>query len=107
MPRPREHSDDDPSGRYVHARRNRPRRDPGQSVNEGLHVRLHRDCTDAYIAGCVTTYLSGRGALDPQRRQILTDCATELSAVLPVLPECDARYVARLIQIANLVTSQT
>lgn len=62
---------------------------------------------DSYIAGCVTTYLSGRGTLDPQRRQILSDCAAELSAVLPALPEHDTQYVTRLIQIANLVTSQT
>ncbi|TMR93159.1 hypothetical protein [Nonomuraea basaltis] len=61
---------------------------------------------DSYIAGCVTTYLSGQGPLDPQRRQILCDCAAELAAVLPSLPESDAPYVTRLIQIADLVTAQ-
>ncbi|MFB4307325.1 hypothetical protein [Actinomadura sp. GTD37] len=62
---------------------------------------------DSYVAGCVTTYLSGQGRLDSRRRQILNDCAAELAAVLPLVPESAAPYVARLIQIAELAIDQT
>ncbi|MEU4828432.1 hypothetical protein AB0H37_41820 [Actinomadura sp. NPDC023710] len=62
---------------------------------------------DAYIAGCVTTYLSGQGRLDSRRRQILNDCAAELTAVLPLVLKVTRPYVARLIQIAELATDQT
>jgi hypothetical protein len=34
------------------------------------------------------------------------DCATELTAVLPLVPESDAPYVVRLVQIAELATDQ-
>ena len=59
---------------------------------------------DSYIVGCVTTYLSGQGRLGSRRRQILKDCAAELAAVLPLVPESDAPYVVRLIQIVELAT---
>jgi len=58
---------------------------------------------DAYLAGCVTAYIAGQGTLDPQRRQILTDCAGDLAAVLPSLERQPAAYVARLIEIVNLI----
>jgi hypothetical protein len=61
---------------------------------------------DSFIAGCVTTYLSNQDALDPQRQQVLSDCAAELIAALPSVPEDDVPYVARLIQIAELVTGR-
>jgi hypothetical protein len=59
---------------------------------------------DFYAAGCVIAYLAGQGALDPQRHLILTECATDLNAVLPTLTGHDATYVARLIHIAGLIT---
>jgi len=56
-----------------------------------------------YIAGCVPARLSDEGTLDRRRRRILDDRACELSTALPSPSEDDARYVARLIEIARLV----
>ncbi|MBT1185234.1 hypothetical protein HET69_14765 [Streptomyces sp. CJ_13] len=59
---------------------------------------------DFYAAGCVNAYLAGQGVLDPQRHLILTECATDLEAILPALTGRDATYVARLIRMAELIT---
>jgi len=45
--------------------------------------------------------LAGDGVVDLQRRQILGDCASGLSAVPPAVTEGDAKYLARLVQIAE------
>ncbi|MET7529898.1 hypothetical protein [Streptomyces goshikiensis] len=59
---------------------------------------------DFYAAGCVNAYLAGQGVLDPRRHLILTECATDLEAILPALTGRDATYVARLIRMAELIT---
>jgi predicted RNA-binding protein with RPS1 domain len=61
---------------------------------------------DSYIAGCVTTYIARQGTLDPQRQQILTDCAEDLAALVPSLEGTAATYVARLIEIADLASAE-
>ncbi|QKG27180.1 hypothetical protein [Actinomadura verrucosospora] len=62
---------------------------------------------DAYLAGCIHTFLANDGALDPERRRILTDCAADLAALLGSLTEQDAVYVSRLLRAADLISARS
>jgi hypothetical protein len=57
---------------------------------------------DADIAGCVSTFLGGRGHLDDQRMGILQRCRGELTTVLPRLPAAARDYYSRLQEMADL-----
>ncbi|WP_245687181.1 hypothetical protein [Streptacidiphilus griseoplanus] len=60
---------------------------------------------DTYVAGCVSTWLSNRGSLDEERRQILRDCLADLDTVLPLLTETqEVRYYERLRELAVLAS---
>ncbi|MBL7510476.1 hypothetical protein [Frankia nepalensis] len=58
---------------------------------------------DTFMAGCVATYIANRGALDAEQRGILRDCAHDLRS-LRRRPRGDgARYLARLLRMADLI----
>jgi len=60
---------------------------------------------DAYVAGCVSTWLNNGGALDTDRHRILRDCIADLDQVLPLLDEADGlRYFQHLRGPAQLVS---
>ncbi|MEW2358148.1 hypothetical protein [Spirillospora sp. NPDC029432] len=59
---------------------------------------------DAYMAGCITAYLS-TGTLDTQRYRTLRACAEQLGGVLPQLGGEDADYVSRLLQVAERIAA--
>jgi hypothetical protein len=40
---------------------------------------------DAYIAGCISTWLRNQGSLDAGRQTVLANCLTDLDRVLPLL----------------------
>lgn len=59
---------------------------------------------DAYVAGCVSTWLNNGGALDTDRHRILRDCIADLDQVLPLLDEADGvHYFQHLRGLAQLV----
>ena len=61
---------------------------------------------DADIAGCVSTFLGGRGHLDDQRMGILQQCRGELTTVLPRLPTAAREYYLRLQKMADLALDE-
>lgn len=59
---------------------------------------------DSDVAGCVITFLEGRGVLDEWRRGILRRCIRDLDSVLPLLTDDEERrYYGRLREVASLV----
>ncbi|WP_203980710.1 hypothetical protein [Planotetraspora silvatica] len=62
---------------------------------------------DAYLAGCVTSYVgSRRGVLGADQLRIISDCARDLRTLLSQLRGQEGRsYVARLARIADLILS--
>ena len=61
--------------------------------------------TDALMAGCIASYVSGRGVLDLERRRDLQSLARDLAEILPRLRGESAEYVARLVRMAELINS--
>jgi hypothetical protein len=61
---------------------------------------------DAYLAGCIQAFIANRGTLDPERLQVLKDCATDLAGLLGSLSGDEAVYVSRLLQAAELIAQQ-
>ncbi len=57
---------------------------------------------DTVISGCVTYYLDER-QLDRQRVAILTECADELDALLPDIPDDASAYFLGLQALARLL----
>lgn len=64
---------------------------------------------DTVISGCVVYYMEHREGLDAQRVEILESCLADLEALLPDLPDEDAKlYFDRLRIVGQLVlNSQT
>jgi len=60
---------------------------------------------DAYLAGCIQAFITNHGTLDPERLQVLTECATDLAGLLGSLSEEEAVYVSRLLQATDLITT--
>lgn len=61
---------------------------------------------DAYLAGCIHTFLANDGTLDPGRRRILTGCAADLAALLGSLTAQEAAYVSQLLRAADLISAR-
>ncbi|GAA1580637.1 hypothetical protein GCM10009678_74170 [Actinomadura kijaniata] len=61
---------------------------------------------DAYLAGCIQTFITNHGTLDAERRQVLIDCAAELASLLGDLSGDEAVYVARMLRTADLISAQ-
>jgi hypothetical protein len=60
---------------------------------------------DSDVAGCVITFLKGRGVLDEWRRGILRGCIRDLDKVLPLLTDDEERrYYGRIREVASLVS---
>ncbi|GAA2128673.1 hypothetical protein [Actinomadura napierensis] len=62
---------------------------------------------NAYLAGCIHTFIANDGTLDPERQRILTGCAAELAALLGSRTEQEAVYVSWLVQAANLISARS
>lgn len=59
---------------------------------------------DTVISGCVVFYMEHDEGLDGQRVEILASCLSDLEALLPELPDPDARaYFDRLKVLGQLV----
>lgn len=60
---------------------------------------------DADTAGCVHTWLSNGGALDPERTRVLQHCIEDLDRVILQITEpAGAHYYERLRQLALLAS---
>lgn len=55
---------------------------------------------DAEVAGCVSSWLHGRGHLDEERRRILARCVADLDHILPILATQEDAYYGRLRAMA-------
>lgn len=61
---------------------------------------------DAYLAGCIQTFIANHGTLDPERLQVLIDCASDLAGLPSSLADDEADYISRLLQAADLITGR-
>lgn len=59
---------------------------------------------DAYLAGCVSSWINSQHDLDPERQQVLRDCLDDLGRVLPTLTDPTERlYYTALGDCAQAV----
>ena len=58
---------------------------------------------DTVISGCMTYFLDASEGLDPQRRDMLVSCLSELDELLPELPAEALPYFERLRTLGKLL----
>jgi hypothetical protein len=76
-----------------------PERLRGEEIN-GAEMVL----ADADAAGCIQSWLTSRGTLDPQRRAWIIAMLAQLNQVLPALTDPrEARYFSRLRDMIALI----
>jgi hypothetical protein len=62
---------------------------------------------DADIAGCVSSFISQLGILDPQQIQVLSTCTSETTRILPLIQKDAQPYFTRLRDMAQAVLNRT
>ncbi|WP_405842403.1 hypothetical protein OG528_29105 [Streptomyces platensis] len=63
---------------------------------------------DAYLTGCVSTWVNNGARLNAARLRILRECLTVLERVLPLLTDAEGRdYYERLHHMAGLTSAAT